>query len=181
MPVPVWLGIEGVQKGSMATLCWATTPEQMEVEIVCALAEGCEGIYVYTGRGMDGHFYSAAARAVRRAALLEQFADGPVEDGVSLAITGSDVDPEKVAYVAYGRLFEADGQWLLVLASMDFKRTFPITVKIPNLPEGRYTAGDFVEGTPFGTMRSYGAQQLADGVNVELAPGEVHTFLIKRM
>ena len=91
------------------------------------------------------------------------------------------IDPEKVGYVAYARLFEADGQWLLVLASMDCKRTFPITVKIPDLPEGRYTAGDFVEGTPLGDMRSYGAGQLADGVDVELKPGEVHTFLVKRL
>ena len=178
-PKPVWLGIEGIQKGSMQTLCWATTPEQMELEIVGALAEGCEGIYIYTGRGMDGHFYTAAARAVRRAALLEQFTDGPVADGVKLSIRGSSMDPEKVAYVARGWLFSDGKRWLLILAGLDFKRSFPMLVQLPQMPEGRYGAADYVTGEPFGTMRSYGAGQLGEGVEVDLAPGSVHTFLIQ--
>jgi hypothetical protein len=178
-PVPVWLGIEGIQKGSMSTLCWATTPGQMAVEIVTSLAEGCEGIYVYTARGMDGHFYTAAAQTVRQAATLEQFADHPVEDGVRLAVKGSSMDAERMHYVAYGKLFADGDRRLLVLAAMDFKRSFPMIVSIPNLPEGQYTAADPASGEPFGDMRSYGAAQLAAGVEMQLAPGDVHTFVIK--
>jgi len=49
------------------------------------------------------------------------------------------------------------------------------------MPEGRYGAADYVTGEPFGTMRSYGAGQLGEGVEVDLAPGSIHTFLIERL
>ncbi len=179
-PVPVWLGIEGIQKGSMATLCWATTPDQMAMEIVTSLAEGCEGIYVYTGRGMDGHFYAAAAKAVRHAALLEEFADQPIEDGVKIGVTGSSMDDKYLGHVAYCKLFGEGERRLLVLAGLDTKRTFPVTVKIAGLAEGNYRISDPVTGIVFGDMRSYSAEQFAAGVETTLAPGELHTFVLQR-
>ncbi len=179
-PKPVWLGIQGVQKGSHATLCWATTPEQMELEIVCALAEGCEGIYVYTGRGMDGHFYTAAARAVRRAALLEQFANAEVTEGVIIEAVGEAVVAEFVPYVAYAKLFGEADRKLLVLAGLDFKRTFSLVVKLPGLADGTYRIQDPVSGRTLADKERWTAAELSAGVKVQLGPGDLHTYVIER-
>jgi len=178
-PKPVWLGIEGIQKGSMATLCWATTPEQTGLEIVCALAEGCEGIYVYTGRGMDGRFYAAAARAVRRAALLEGFADDEVPDGVVLEAEGEAMTAEAMPYIAYAKLFGTGDRKLLILAGLDSKRSFPLILKLPGLADRTYRIQDPVSGRTLGDKERWTAAELAAGVNVELGAGDLRTYVIE--
>ena len=176
-PKPVWLGIQGVQKGSHATLCWATTPAQMELEIVCALAQGCEGIYIYTGRGMDGHFYTAASRAVRRAALLEQYADAEAHEDVTLE--GKTMKPESVPYVAYARLFAKGDRKLLILAGLDLKRTFAFALKLRGLADAIYRVHDPVSGKILAGKEQWTAAELAGGVSVKLGPGDLRGYVLE--
>ena len=177
-PRPVWLGIEGVQKGSRNTLCWATSPAQMEVEIVCALAEGCRGIYVYTGRGMDGHFYTAAARAVRRAALLEGYPESPVADGVALEPRGFRCEPRYISHLAHAKLFDNGRTKILLLASLQFKRTFAFTVKLPAIADGQYRVADPIVSKPLGGKAAWTGNELRRGVAVTLRPGDVRTYVL---
>ncbi len=178
-PRPVWLGIEGIQKGSHATLCWATTPEAMELEIVGGLAQGCEGIYVYTGRGMDGHFYTALARAVRRAALLEEFIDGPVEEHATLTDPHGTMTPEYIDYVARTWLFADGERLLLILAGLDFNREFELTWSLRGIEPGEYRIADPISGEPLGDG-TFSARELAAGVEVTLGPGDLRTYVIER-
>ena len=177
--LPVWLGIEGIQKGSMSTLCWATTPGQMEVEIIGGLAQGCEGIYVYTARGMDGHFYTALARAVRRAALLEQFIDQPVEGHSALTDPTGNMAPEYLDYVARSWLFADGDRLLLVLVGLDFQREFTLSWSLRGIQAGDYFIADPVSGEPLGDG-SFTGQELVAGVEVTLRPGDVWTYVIER-
>ncbi len=177
--VPVWLGIEGIQKGSMSTLCWATTPEQLEVEIIGGLAQGCEGIYVYTARGMDGHFYTALARAVRRAALLEQFIDEPVEGHSVLSDPQGNMAPEYLDYVAHSWLFADGDRLLLVLAGLDFTREFTLSWSLRGIQAGDYFIADPITGENLGDG-SFSGQELVAGVEVTLRPGDVRTYVIER-
>ena len=176
---PVWLGIEGIQKGSASTLCWATTPEQMEVEIIGGLAQGAEGIYVYTARGMDGHFYTAMARAVRRAALLEEFIDEPVEDRSRLVDAHGVMPQEYVDYVARQWLFADGDRLLLVLAGLDFQRTFDLAWSLRGIEAGTYRISDPITGEPLGDG-TFAAQELVAGVPVALRPGDLGTYVIER-
>lgn len=178
-PRPVWLGIQGIQKGSPNTLCWATAPTQMEVEIIGGLAQGAEGIYVYTARGMDGHFYSALARAVRRAALLEQFIDGPVEAGAQVFDPEGNITPEYVDLRAYARRFTSGERSLLVLLGLDFERSFPLAVRVAGLAAGEYAVSDPVSGEMLGDG-TLTADELAAGVPVSFGPGYVRTYVIER-
>ena len=179
---PVWLGIEGIQKGSASTLCWATTPDQMEMEIVGALAQGCRGVYVYTGRGMDGFFYAAAARAVRRAALLEEFVDSPLREGsLSFESDLPGMTPEAIGNrFAFGRLFKDGERLLLVVCGLDFTRALPFRLKIvAALSEGTYRASDSVTGDRLGERDSWSAEELRQGVTIPLRPGQVSTYLLE--
>ncbi len=178
-PRPVWLGIEGIQKGSMSTLCWATTPEHMELEIIGALAQGCEGIYVYTGRGMDGHFYTALARAVRRAALLEEFIDAPVEGGATLTDPQGEMAPEYVDYVARSWLFADGERLLLVLAGLDFTREVELRWSLRGIEVGSYDIADPVTGEMLGDG-TFSAQELGAGIEVTVGPGDVRTYVIEQ-
>lgn len=178
-PRPVWLGIEGIQKGSASTLCWATTPAQMEVEIIGGLAQGAEGIYVYTARGMDGHFYSALARAVRRAALLEQFIDGPVEGGAQVVDPEGNIGQQYLDLRAYARRFTVGERSLLVLLGLDFERSFALAVRVPGLAAGEYAVSDPISGETLGDG-VLTADELAAGVPVSFGPGYVRTLVIER-
>ncbi len=178
--VPVWLGIEGIQKGSHSTLCWATTPEQMEVEIMGGLAQGAEGIYVYTARGMDGHFYTAMARAVRRAALLEKYIDDPVEaDRSTLADPTGNMPEEYVDFVARHWLFGSRDSLLLVLAGLDFTREYDLKWSLRGIQAGEYRISDPVTGEALGDG-TFSAQELVAGVPVTLGPGDLGTYVIER-
>lgn len=178
---PVWLGIEGVQKGSMSTLCWSTTPEQMELEIVLALAEGCEGVYVYTGRGMDGYYYSAASRAMRRAALLEEArrVSSSTRGVVSVQIGLANAAPE---HFVYARLLVRDAGDLLVVGALDATRTVPAHITLPAV---RWAHGDafdisdpIVSESP-GGKRTWTKDELVnEGFDISLEPGMVRTYVI---
>jgi len=151
----------------------------MGLEIVCALAQGCEGIYVYTGRGMDGHFYSAAARAVQRAALLEEFTTGTEVLGrVTLEGRGGDIAPEQMPYTAYAKLFEKGRRRLLLLAGLDFKRSFPLVLRLPGLTGRAYRIKDAVSGKLLGQKEVWGGEELQKGVEVTLGPGDLYTYVI---
>ncbi len=177
---PVWLGIEGVQKGSASTLCWATTPEQMEIEMVGGLAQGAEGIYVYTVRGMDGHFYTAMARAVRRAALLESFIDEPVAGHSELSDPFGNMPAEYVRYVARQWLFADGERMLLILAGLDFSREFKLTWALRGIEAGNYRIADPITGEALGDG-TFTAQELVAGVPVTLGPGDLGTYVIEQM
>jgi len=179
---PVWLGIEGVQKGSATTLCWATTPEQMELEIVGALAQGCGGVYVYTGRGMDGYFYSVAARAVRRAALLEPFVDRPLPDhAVTFSVDFPGLPPEQVARrFAYGRMFQEGTRRLLVLGGLDFQRELPVNLQLHGLAEKTvYRVGDPVTGEKLSARDVWASDTLRKGIPLKLLPGTIQTLVFE--
>jgi hypothetical protein len=179
---PVWLGIEGVQKGSMNTLCWSTTPEQMELEIVLALAQGCEGIYIYTGRGMDGYYYQAAARACRRADLMEKdWIRMPLdEDAVSVETDLPGAPPEMFAYA---RMFVMPGHYLLVLGSLDSKRTVPATVKVrhfADMADVTFEVEDpITDESPSDREKWTGSELANDGFEVSLEPGFVRTYVFR--
>ena len=177
-PKPVWLGIQGIQKGSRTTLCWGTSPAQMELEIVCSLAQGCRGVYVYTGRGMDGHFYAAVGRAVRRAALLERYADHEPVTGVELA--SGVIDAERMASFAYAKFFSSGESHLLILAGLDAKRTFPFVVRLPGLAQGSYRVRDPVGERQLGGQETWTGAQLQRGVEIELGPGALYTVVVER-
>ncbi|MFO8081948.1 MAG: hypothetical protein R6V07_16825 [Armatimonadota bacterium] len=177
--VPVWLGIEGIQKGSHSTLCWATTPGQMEVEIIGGLLQGAEGIYVYTARGMDGHFYIAMARAVRRAALLEEFIDEPMEGRSTLVDAHGNMPPEYVTHVARHWLFADGDRLLLVLAGLDFTRDFDLRWSLRGIEAGEYRITDPITGESLGDG-AFTAQELAAGIPVTLGPGDLGTYVIER-
>lgn len=176
---PVWLGIEGIQKGSAATLCWATTPEQMELEMIGGLLEGAQGIYVYTARGMDGHFYSAMARAVRRAALLEEFIDEPLEGRSALSDPFGNMEEEHIRFVGRDWLFADGERLLLVLAGLDTTREFKLNWALSNMEEGAYRIADPVTGEALGDG-SFSAQELAQGIEVTLTPGYLGMYVIER-
>jgi len=180
-PRPVWLGIEGIQKGSMATLCWATTPAQMEMEIVGGLAQGCKGVYVYTGRGMDGHFYTAAARAVRRAAVIEEYVDHPMPDGtVSFECDLPGVTPGAGAErFAFGRALAHDGRLLLVVCALDFTRTLPMRLRIDTHSPGKtYHVHDPITGEQLAGRAEWRSEELRAGVPITLRPGQVCTYVL---
>ncbi|MFP4249953.1 MAG: hypothetical protein ACLFU7_09865 [Armatimonadota bacterium] len=177
--VPVWLGIEGIQKGSHATLCWATTPEQMEVEIIGGLLQGVEGIYVYTARGMDGHFYTAMARAVRRAALLENVVDEPIEGRSTLVDAHGNMPPEYVAQIARHWLFADGDRLLLVLAGLDFTRDFDVTWSLRGIEAGTYRISDPITGEALGDG-TFTAKELAGGIELTLGPGDLGTYVVEK-
>lgn len=177
--VPVWLGIEGIQKGSASTLCWATTPEQMEIEMIGGLAQGAGGIYVYTARGMDGHFYTAMARAVRRAALLEDFIGEPVEGRSALVDAHENMPPEYVNYVARQWLFADGERLLLILAGLDFTRSFDLTWSLRGIGAGSYRIADPITGEPLGDG-TFTADELVAGIPVTLGPGDLGTYVIEK-
>ena len=178
---PVWLGIEGVQKGSMSTLCWATTPEQMELEIVLALAEGCEGVYVYTGRGMDGYYYSAMARAMRRAALLAEAwrVSSSPRGGVDVQMSLANAPAE---HFVYARPFARDAGFLLVVGALDATRTVPAHIKLPAVrwAEGdAFDVSDPVIGESPGGKRRWTKDELVnEGFDISLEPGTVRTYVL---
>jgi hypothetical protein len=177
--VPVWLGIQGIQKGSHSTLCWATTPGQMEVEILGGLLQGAEGIYVYTARGMDGHFYTALARAVRRAALLEDFIDQPLEGRSTLVDAHGNMPPEYVHYVARHWLLADGERMLLVLAGLDFTREYDLTWRLRGIEAANYRITDPVSGEALGDG-TFTAEELVEGVELTLGPGDLRTYVIER-
>ena len=176
----VWLGIEGVQKGSMSTLCWSTTPEQMELEIILALAEGCEGVYVYTGRGMDGHYYSAAARAMRRADLMQaDWIRSPLaDDAVSVEMGTANTPAEGFVYT---RMYVMPSHYLLVVGALDATRTVSARIKLPGLREwgkSTFEASDPIVNEPPGGRETWTGEDLVnEGFELPLAPGTVCTYV----
>ncbi len=176
---PVWLGIEGVQKGSMDTLCWATTPEQMELEIVLALAQGCDGVYVYTGRGMDGHYYNAMARAMRRADLLQASAGAGMSNRGFVKVEMGLANAAADGFV-YARLLWTDTGDLLVVGALDATRTVSARIRLPALQWSDAQAfsvlDPIVEESPGGKRKWLKDELVNEGIEFTLEPGMVRTY-----
>ncbi len=100
-------------------------------------------------------------------------------DGVTLEGRTEAMTAEPLPCVGYARLFGEGDRKLLILAGLDFKRSFPLIAKLPGLAEGAYRIFDPVTGRMLGDREQWTAAELAAGVSVELGPGDLRTYVIQ--